>query len=61
MIGGTRNIDPAAWAYRPGGIGGSRAGRGRHYFELVKVLHVGLWVLRSHRAYFQPTRTNFFI
>ena len=32
--------------------GGSRASRGWHYFERVKVLHPGLCVLRSHLTYF---------
>ena len=56
-----RNIgpcDPAGPWYRDGG--GSRAGRGLHYFERVKVLQAGLWVLRSQLAYFQTTRANFF-
>ena len=34
------------------GWGGSRASRGWHYFERVKVLHLGLCVLRSRLTYF---------
>ena len=58
MIGGT-SARVTLQALVPG-WGGSRASRGWHYFERVKVLHPGLCVLRSHLTYFEPTRANFF-
>ena len=58
MIGGT-SARVTLQALVPG-WGGSRASRGWHYFERVKVLHLGLCVLRSHLTYFEPTRANFF-
>ena len=56
-----RNIGPCDPA-GPGipGWGGSRASRGWHYFERVKVLHPGLWVFRSHLTYSQTTRAKSF-
>jgi hypothetical protein len=38
-----------------------RAGHGWLYFQCLKVLRLGLWVLRSQRTYFEHTRANFFI
>ena len=58
MIGGT-SARVTLQALVPG-WGGSRASRGWHYFERVKVLHPGLWVFRSHLTYSQTTRAKSF-